>query len=196
MLWEIHWNSIWNHNRIQWIFCQQYNSYTKPNLKKKNENRVKINSNTTFLFPFISEELFRLIDNKLKPKYSTGYDISAAVVKSCLKGIEPLTFLLNLSFHIGSFSGKWRMNKMKDMRNYRPIALMPVFSKFFEYCFLEQLLKFLDKHSILNDNQFGFRSKRITNDAIYALLKCIVEHKNLAIALLEFFCDLSKAYLT
>lgn len=173
--------------------------------KRKYKNSANINPKTIFLFPFINEELFSLINNRLKPKNSSGYDdISASVMKKGLKQIvEPLTYLVNLSFSNGSFPSKLKVNKIipihkkgdtEDMGNYRPIALTPVFSKIFEYCFLERLLKFLDKHSILNDNQFGFRRKRSTNDAVYAFLKSIVEFIESGDCPTGIFCDLSKAF--
>ena len=45
-----------------------------------------------------------------------------------------------------------------DMTNYRPISVLPLFSKIFEKCLYKRLYKFLSSCNILFGNQYGFRS--------------------------------------
>jgi len=58
----------------------------------------------------------------------------------------------------------------KDVSNYRPISTISVFSKLFEYLMCNRFKKYLDKYSILNTFQFGFRNRACTSDAISELL--------------------------
>ena len=41
--------------------------------------------------------------------------------------------------------------------NYRPLYILPAFSKIFEKLAYNRIINFLDKHDILSDNQYGFR---------------------------------------
>jgi len=40
--------------------------------------------------------------------------------------------------------------------NYRPISLLPAFSKIFEKVIYKRLFDHLNKNAILNEHQFGF----------------------------------------
>ena len=57
--------------------------------------------------------------------------------------------------------------------NYRPIALTPVLSKIFEKLLARNIIEFLKKFNILNVEQYGFREKRSTVDAILKLVESI-----------------------
>ena len=41
--------------------------------------------------------------------------------------------------------------------NYRPVSVLPVFSKFLERIVYNRLINFLNKYDILSRNQYGFR---------------------------------------
>ena len=53
------------------------------------------------------------------------------------------------------------------VQNYRPISLLPCLSKVLEKLIKSRLLKFLTKHTILYDLQYGFREK---HSVLHALL--------------------------
>jgi potassium voltage-gated channel Eag-related subfamily H protein 8 len=50
--------------------------------------------------------------------------------------------------------------------NYRPISILPAFSKVFEKVITNRLDSFLSKYNILFDKQFGFRKNHSTAMAI------------------------------
>lgn len=80
--------------------------------------------------------------------------------------------------------------------NYRPISLLPQFSKILEKLFSNRLDKFLDKQKILSDNQYGFRSNSSTSLALIDSIEEIInalEHKQYTIGV---FIDLKKAFDT
>ena len=58
------------------------------------------------------------------------------------------------------------------IENYRPISLLPVFSKVIEKLIKTRILSFINRHDILYDRQSGFRKKRST---IYPLIDVITE---------------------
>lgn len=60
-----------------------------------------------------------------------------------------------------------------DVGNYRPISVLPIFSKIFEKAMYLQLYSYLSSKSILSDNQFGFREGRSTVNAVSDLLRYV-----------------------
>nr|CAH7715951.1 unnamed protein product [Callosobruchus chinensis] len=130
--------------------------------------------------------------------------IPSFLIKKCINELTaPLVHLINLSFCEGTFPEQLKLNKIipvfkkgdKDiMSNYRPIALSPVLSKIFEYCFVERLMHFFDIHNLLSKNQFGFRPNHRTSDAIYAFIENVVNHMESGEYTAGLFCDLSSAF--
>ena len=47
-------------------------------------------------------------------------------------------------------------NMMVD--NYRPLSILPVFSKLFQRLMYNMLISFINQHKLFNKFQFGFRS--------------------------------------
>ena len=89
--------------------------------------------------------------------------------------------------------------KTKDpalFSNYRPISLLPFFSKILERLMHNRLYNFLTEHNILSMNQFGFRKNYSTFLTLMDLVDNIsknIDERNYSIG---FFLDLSKAFDT
>ena len=64
---------------------------------------------------------------------------------------------------------------INDLKNYRPISLLSVFSKVIEKLMTKQLVNHLESNRILSDKQYGFRRKRGTQDAVLALQQYVLE---------------------
>jgi len=82
------------------------------------------------------------------------------------------------------------------VNNYRPISLLPVFSKILEKIMHNRLIEYLDCMNILTDKQFGFREKHSTSMAILNIIDKIsdeIDKKKFSIGV---FIDLSKAFDT
>ena len=64
------------------------------------------------------------------------------------------------------------------MSNYRPIFLLPAFSKVFEKVLYERIYQHLINNNILVDEQFGFRTKSTTMAATFNLINEIIDAFN------------------
>ena len=156
-----------------------------------------------FATPVTSEELLKLFGN-LK-KSACGWDnFDSEVIKhSCSEIIDPFLHICNLSLTKGIFPRQLKIAKViplfksgDDMlfSNYRPVSILPIFSKILERIMYNRLLNYITK--LLNSNQFGFRQD---HSAAMALI-CLVDKISKAIEngdfVLGLFLDFSKAFDT
>ena len=158
------------------------------------------------LTPTSPIEIMTIID-KLKPKTSTGHDdISPKLIKSNEAIIsELLCHISNLSFITGKFPDHLKLAKVipiykcKDnriMNNYRPISLLPSFSKIFERLVYNRLYRYLKNNNLLTNSQFGFQKGVSTETAILELQNEIINKLNRHEWCIGIFLDLSKAFDT
>ena len=79
------------------------------------------------------------------------------------------------------------------VNNYRPISILPVFSKLLKRLMYNRLISFINQHKLLNKFQFGFRS---TNLALIYLVDKIAKAIDEKEIVLGVFLDFSKAFDT
>ena len=88
--------------------------------------------------------------------------------------VEPFVYICNLSFNT-TFPDNMKIAKVVPLyksgsknvfNNYRPVSLLPQFSKILEKLFNNRLVSFITKYDILSKNQYGFRSNRSTSMAL------------------------------
>ena len=83
-----------------------------------------------------------------------------------------------------------------EVRNYRPISVLPCFSKILERIMYNRLFKYLTTNEILYKKQFGFQEGHSTEHAIMQLIDKInnsIEKNHFTQGV---FIDLSKAFDT
>ena len=145
------------------------------------------------------------IVSKLTPKLSTSFDnISVKLLKQIILQItNPLSKIFNKSLSYGIFPDLLKIARIisifksgdsSDPKNYRPISLLPSFSKILEQIIYNRLISFFNKHDILHSFQHGFRTNHSTNSAIAEVLECITLALNKKILSLALFFDVSKAF--
>ena len=80
--------------------------------------------------------------------------------------------------------------------NYRPISLLPIFSKIIERLIYNKVFEFLVRYEILFESQYGFRTGHNTTHATLDFIKSIEECIEMGHYAIGVFCDLSKAFDT
>jgi len=145
--------------------------------------------------------------NNLKPKASSGHDkISPKIVKTNNTLIAgPLAHITNLSFKEGTFPHDLKIAKVipiyknksnSSFENYRPISLLPTFSKVIERLVYNRLYKYVKLNNILNSAQYGFQNKLSTEQAIIELQNRVITYLAKKQHTIGIFIDLSKAFDT
>ena len=125
-----------------------------------------------FLFPSCEAEILHTTTN-LKASTSEGYDnVSIKLLKHTVKEVPtPLAHIVNLSLSHGIFPNDMKLAKIvpifkngntKLFNNYRPISILPAFSKILEKIVCNRLLHFLESKNILYKHQYGFRKNHNT----------------------------------
>lgn len=158
-----------------------------------------------FLFHEVTLIEMRDTINSLKDKKSKDiFDLNVDLVKGVKNLIiSPLTKLINLCFRESIFPDVlkeamvvpiFKKGDQNDVSNYRPISLLPIFSKIFERCMARRISHFFESHGLFTDSQFGFRQHRNTTLAILELVSYILKAFDDNSYVSSTFCDLSKAF--
>ena len=167
---------------------------------------IESNPDNFFCSPTTPAEINNIILHS-KSKKSTGFDnIDSYIVKQIAPQIvNQLANIFNKSFLTGIVPTKLKIAKViplyktKDPAlfcNYRPISLLPVFSKILERLMYNRLYNFLTEHNILSMNQFGFRKKYSTFLPLMDLVDNITKNIDGGNYSIGIFLDLSKAFDT
>ena len=155
--------------------------------------------------PVVEEEVCSII--KLLKDGSAGWDaISARVVKAMhSSSIVPLTHIMNMSLLNGVFPSElniarviplFKSGESNKFSNYRPVSVLPLFSKIMERLMYSRLLSFINKHNILYAYQFGFTMQHSPNLALIVLVDRISKALENGDFVLGLFLDFSKAFDT
>ena len=162
--------------------------------------------NSIFLDAVTEKEVEIEISN-LSGNKSCGHDeIPPKLVKEISKQIvKPLTHIYNQSLLTGVIPNElkialvtpvFKANSKEEFSNYRPISVLPCFSKILEKIMYKRVMKYLDMHSMLFQSQYGFRKKHSTNLATIALVTKILQAIDNSEYTIGVFLDLAKAFDT
>lgn len=151
-----------------------------------------------------AEEIIKTVNGLSTSRSQDIFYLSNWFIKQIIFVIViPLTFMFNLCFEKQVFPECLKLSKIvptykrgdrKLLSSYRPISLVPIFSKILESLMYKQVLYFFYQHNIFSSKQFGFQKGKSTVKAMEYLVKSIImafEDKNYVSITL---CDLTKAF--
>lgn len=150
------------------------------------------------------QEMSKMIKS-FQPKTSAGYDdISSKLLKLCEEELkDPLVDITNKSFHSGIFPkalkvakvyAKFKNGSTTEASNYRPISLIPTFSKVIEKLVLNRLFEHLNSNKLLTPHQHGFLAKRSTITALISLVEFLLDQQEEGNTSTAILLDYSKAF--
>ena len=175
-----------NPKEIANFFCKYFTNIG-PNLARKIS--VSEKSHSSFLPPKLVNSIFldaanyqEIIEicSSCRSGTAVGYDnIYMNLVKESIDIIVSLlTCIINLSITSGIVPKQLKIAQVIPLFksgeqdifiNYRPVSVLPAFSKILERVIYIRLLRFLNNHNILSDNQYGCRKHHSTAYALACL---------------------------
>ena len=158
------------------------------------------------LYPTYPEELISL-NHSMKLSHSSGPDLlDPSILSPNLSLIvAPLTQIFNCSLETGTVPDKMKLSTVtpifkqgnkEDLGNYRPISILPYFSKLLEKVVYHRLNDYVTKKNIIFPSQHGFRSGHSTVLPLINIQDKIsqaIDRKEFSVGI---FLDLSKAFDT
>ena len=141
---------------------------------------------------------------KLDPTKANGPDqIPTRILKEACNEIAPfLTIILRQSLTTGEVPEDWQqanitaIYKKGDRNqavNYRPVSLTSICCKTMEHIVYRHIIKHLENHQILSDNQHGFRKHRSCETQLVETVARSLDKKEQVDTLI---LDFSKAFDT
>lgn len=143
---------------------------------------------------------------KLNNFKSPGYDkIDPIVAKSLSKkSLLFLTLIYNSILRLSHFPSQWKHSEIimipkpnkpeHIISSYRPISLLPTFSKIFERLFSSRMLPIIENKCIIPDHQFGFRHKHGTPEQCHRLVNVITDTFERKLYCSAVFLDVKQAF--
>ena len=171
--------------------------------------------------PVSSTEVLNSPMNSFFFRKPTTTDVSKAISslknKSChismypvriLKCLQPiispiLALIIEKSYQEASFPNFLKIARVvplhkadskSNVSNFRPISILTPFSKIFEKIVFKQMIIFLTKFKLLNENQYGFRPSRSTTQAILDNLNFVYNSLDSDNIVISLFLDFSKTF--
>ena len=158
-------------------------------------------------FTYVTAGELKTMTTGFKDGKAPGADnIPISIVKRTLDLIsDPLLSIINLSLSSGVFPDRLKISKIIPIfksdnaslaQNYRPISILPAFSKIFERTVYNRIFQFLVDNDILFKHQFGFRPGHSTSHALINFVNKVANAVDCQKYLAGIFLDLSKAFDT
>ena len=153
---------------------------------------------------FSHDAIIKVI-SKLNANKAHGADgISIAMLKLCSNEIsKPLKLIFDCSLATGRFPSTWKLANVQPVHkknsrqlktNYRPISLLPIFSKIFEKLVFDGMYGFFVENDLISNHQSGFRPGDSTINQLLAITDEIFQSFEGNFETRAAFLDISKAF--
>lgn len=167
-------------------------------------NLIQSNKNSLYLNPTCENEVITTFNLLKNSNVCDVDDIQLKPVKYTLDIIAaPLAHIYNLAITTGNFPQRMQLSKVivlhkggdqNNFSNYRPISILPVFSKALEKIIHGRIENFASKFDLITSAQYGFRKGRSAELALLnqkeIILKAFEEKQFIA----GVYVDFSKAF--
>jgi len=131
-------------------------------------------------------------------------DMDAKFMKAVVqKTLDHFTHLINITLQSKIFPDVLKVSLVHPIfkkgnrqcpNNYRPISILPVFSKIIEKIMRTQIDNHFESFALWSESQFGFRSRKSTEQAILKLLETVNDCFASRMYCVGDFIDLTKAF--
>ena len=155
--------------------------------------------------PVTEQEIYKITD-KFKDSAAGWDDLKSTMIKHIKESITtPLVHICNRSFETGIFPSELKIANVVPIyksgdemvfSNYRPVSVLPVFSKLLERLVYNRLISHINDNKLLYEYQFGFQKGKSTYLAIMMLVDKITEALDQGECVVGVFLDFSKAFDT
>ena len=163
-------------------------------------------ADTMYLDPVNEMEIINTVKAFGNKNSLDCHGLNMSLIKQIIGPIAtPFAHICNLSFESGVFPDSMKVAKVVPLfksgqnnifTNYRPVSLLPQFSKILEKLFNKRLDKFVNKYNILSESQYGFRENRSTSLALMELTEDLAQALDDRMHTIGVFIDLKKAFDT
>ena len=158
-------------------------------------------------FQSLTFKEFETAFKTLKRNKAAGYDdISSNIVIDAYDEIKQILFEICKKFiEKGEFPDLLKIAKVTPIfksgdhtvvSNYRPISVLPVFSKILERIIYNKVNDFFTTNNLFYEKQFGFQKNKSTEHAILHLTNDVIKSFEKGQFTIGVFIDLSKAFDT
>ena len=119
--------------------------------------------------------------------------------------VSPLTFVINNYIATNNFPDAWKTARISpipkitqpvELKDYRPVSILPVLSKVYEKLVLQQLAVFIERESVYYQYQSGYRKNHSTAASLLKLHNDIKKAMKSSEVTIAIFTDYSKAFDT
>ena len=149
------------------------------------------------------EKCIKMIQNDC----STGYDhIPAFFIKPVSEFlVSPITFIINNFIKINQFPDIWKLARIGpipkiqlpvELKDYRPLSVLPILSKIYERVALEQITNFIENKLIYHHYQSGYHKNHSTATLLAKLRDDIKKAMKASEITLAVFTEYLKAFDT
>lgn len=178
-----------------------------PTIEPTYNTLINFNNHSMALFPASTGEIVKII-HSIKNNTNLSDILPSFYIKVTQDILlQPITDCLNHCLQQGNFPTELKTSRIVPIYksgdsllpvNYRPINILPDFSKIFESSIYNRLVSFLNKFNIINKHQYGFQRQSGTLSAAIAVLDEIkrsldISNRNICACL---FLDVTKAFDT
>jgi len=131
-------------------------------------------------------------------------NISGRMIKLCGENLAlPLSIIYTNIINTGIFPTLWKSANVTPthkkenkqlIKNYRPISLIPIFSKIFEKILFRRMYNFFVMNNLITNNQSGFRPNDSVTNQLISLVDSIHSSLDINLEVRCVFLDMSKAF--